>query len=220
MSASSLALAPCLAQGIALRLVVEPDLAPGLRPVVAIEAGQRRDDALRVGRTDMVERVDLAGAAQDFLLDVVERAHLRAARLIGRKHHGGSHRTCQQQTREHDRSPCLAGIWANRSQERLAPGDISWCCTYRAALSLKSPRMRAPGWERHTNTCQHSLHCHRVSLSLSQLVIIADSARGRADIVPLCRRASDRVSTTQRERCFHSALRLKGRAVSPYVLLK
>ena len=62
-------------QCIALRLVVEPDLAPGLRPVIAIEAGQRRDDALRVGRTDMVERIDLAGAAQDFLLDVVERAH-------------------------------------------------------------------------------------------------------------------------------------------------
>src|SRR5262245_50898401 len=45
------------------RLVVKADLAPGLRPVIAIEARKRGHDPLRVVRTDMVERIGLAGAA-------------------------------------------------------------------------------------------------------------------------------------------------------------
>ena len=51
----------------------------------------------------------------------------------------------QQQTREHDRSPCLAGIWANRSQERLAPGDIEAALKTASAIGDDTLQRRSQG---------------------------------------------------------------------------
>src|SRR5262249_12529547 len=59
---------------IGLALVIEPNLAPQRRPVVAIEALELVDDALRVLAADALERVDVAGTAHDLALDLVERA--------------------------------------------------------------------------------------------------------------------------------------------------
>ena len=62
---------------VGLGLVGEPDLAPCGRPVVAVEAGERIDDLLGVIAPDALERVDMSGAPENLLLDLVERALLR-----------------------------------------------------------------------------------------------------------------------------------------------
>ena len=67
---------PCLGARVGLRLVSQTDLAPRRRPVVAIEAEERIDHLLGIVAADTLERIDVAGATHDLLLDLVERALL------------------------------------------------------------------------------------------------------------------------------------------------
>src|SRR5262249_14968015 len=84
--------------------VIEPDLAPQLGPMIAIEALQRVDDALRVVAANAFERVDVAGAPHHLLLDLVERALLRA-RARRRHRQAGSDAGDNQAWRVHDGPP-------------------------------------------------------------------------------------------------------------------
>src|SRR6266705_5859284 len=70
-----------LGRCVALRLVAEPDLAPLLGPVILVEAFQRRHHLFGILALDVLERVELAGAAHELGLDLVERALARALGL-------------------------------------------------------------------------------------------------------------------------------------------
>src|SRR6188474_1892443 len=62
---------------IALGLVSETELAPQLRPQVAVETGQRVDHLLGVLAADVLERAQPPGAAHQLLLDLLQRAPRR-----------------------------------------------------------------------------------------------------------------------------------------------
>src|SRR5262249_45398455 len=93
---------------VALGLVGEPDLAPQLRPLVAVEAGQRIHHLLGILAADALERIDAPGAPHHLLLDLVERALLGAGgRYCGQRQRGrdGAY---EQLLRDHLKAPQMA----------------------------------------------------------------------------------------------------------------
>ena len=67
----------CFGARVGLRLVIQTDLAPRRRPVIAIEAGERVDHLLGIVAADALERIDVPGPAHHLRLDLVERTLLR-----------------------------------------------------------------------------------------------------------------------------------------------